>query len=70
METPKGSTPNPSGVELRRRLTTPALAQQQPQSISRPQNAQNSSSALGASFYLFFIFREIKFSRKISVFFS
>ena len=53
METPKGSTPNPSGMEIRRRLTTPALAQQQPpQSMSRPQNAQTSSSsaALGASF--------------------
>ena len=53
METPKGSTPNPSGMEIRRRLTTPALAQQQqpPQSMSRPQNAQtSSSSALGASF--------------------
>jgi len=55
METPKGSTPNPSGMEIRRRLTTPALAQQQqqpPQSSSRPQNAQTSSSsaALGASF--------------------
>ena len=56
METPKGSTPNPSGMEIRRRLTTPTLAQQQqqpPQSMSRPQNAQTSSSssaALGASF--------------------
>ena len=54
METPKGSTPNPSGMEIRRRLTTPALAQQQqpPQSMSRPQNAQTSSAAaaLGASF--------------------
>ena len=56
METPKGSTPNPAGMELRRRLTTPALAQQQPQSISRPQNAQNSSSALGASFIYYFNF--------------
>ena len=38
MDTPKGSTPNPSGMEIRRRLTTPALAQQQPQSMPRPQN--------------------------------
>ena len=52
METPKQGASNPSGTELRRRLTTPAVTTPC-QSTSRPQTTTTtttSSSALGASF--------------------